>query len=138
MIEHGILRRSKIKLSLGYLNKPFPKEIEKKLRVEELDYRIHFALNCGAKSCPAIASYNATQIDDQLELSTHSYLSQEVEIKNNEVWIPKLFLWFKNDFGRKKGTYKILNKYKLIEPNSKPKIHYKEYNWDIYLNHYKF
>lgn len=34
-IEHGILRRSKIKWSLGYLNKLFPSKKEKELRVHE-------------------------------------------------------------------------------------------------------
>ena len=42
-IEHGILRRSKIKWSLGYFNKLFPGKTEKLLRVDKLDYRLHFA-----------------------------------------------------------------------------------------------
>ncbi len=54
-IEHSILRRSKNKLSLGYFNKLFPGKLEKLLRVENPDFRIHFALNCGAESCPPIA-----------------------------------------------------------------------------------
>ena len=37
-IEHGILRRSKIKWSLGYFSKLFPKKTEKDLRVYKLDY----------------------------------------------------------------------------------------------------
>ena len=41
-IEHGLLRRSKIKWSLGYLNKWFPAVFEKEQRVETVDYRIHF------------------------------------------------------------------------------------------------
>jgi hypothetical protein len=49
-IEHGILRRSKIKWSLGYLNKLFPSAFEKHQRADKADYRIHFALNCGAKA----------------------------------------------------------------------------------------
>ncbi len=47
-IEHGILWRSKCKLSLGYFNKIFKSRFEKAFRVDKLDYRIHFALNCGA------------------------------------------------------------------------------------------
>ena len=42
-IEHGILRRSKIKWSLGHLNKLFPGKAERQLRVDKLDYRLHFA-----------------------------------------------------------------------------------------------
>src|SRR5687768_3262209 len=36
-IEHGILRRSKIKWSLGYLNKIFPSSFEKIFLVNKLD-----------------------------------------------------------------------------------------------------
>ncbi len=36
-VEHGILRRSKNKLSLGYLNKWFPGRYEKDFRVDRLD-----------------------------------------------------------------------------------------------------
>lgn len=53
-IEHGILRRSKVKWAGGHLQKWFPSGFEKKHRVEQLDWRIHFALNCGAAGCPAV------------------------------------------------------------------------------------
>jgi len=58
-IEHGIIRKSRWKLSLGYLSKPFRAKWETKLRVKNIDWRIHFALNCGAKSCPPVAVYTS-------------------------------------------------------------------------------
>ena len=45
VIEHDFLRRSSIKLSLGKLHKLFPSKLERKFRVDDVDYRIHFALN---------------------------------------------------------------------------------------------
>jgi hypothetical protein len=51
-IEHRLLRRSQFAWSLGYLTNPFPGEFERSLRVDAVDPRIHFALNCGATSCP--------------------------------------------------------------------------------------
>jgi len=65
-IEHGILRRSKIKWAFGYLGKLFPSALEKAWRVAKVDARIHFALNCGAKSCPPIAFYSSLHQDRQL------------------------------------------------------------------------
>ena len=41
------------------------------MAVDVIDFRIHFALNCGAKSCPPIAFYSYDKINDQLDLATH-------------------------------------------------------------------
>ena len=60
-IEHGILRRNaRNHIEVG----------DSKLThmVDKVDYRIHFALNCGAQSCPAIAFYTIAS----LEKRTHN------------------------------------------------------------------
>ncbi len=66
------------------------------------DPRIHFALNCGARSCPQIAIYSSTNLEKALNMATTSYCNAEVDIllENAEVRLSKLFLWYKNDFGR--------------------------------------
>ena len=137
-IEHGILRHSKNKWSLGYFNKLFPSNIEKKLRVDNLDYRIHFALNCGAKSCPPIVFYNPEMLDTQLELATKAYLSSEVEYDktNNIVNLPALMGWFRADFGGKKTMIKILKQHNIIPAIANPKIKFKKYDWTLSLNNY--
>ncbi|HEX8459996.1 MAG TPA: DUF547 domain-containing protein [Segetibacter sp.] len=139
LIEHGILRRSKIKWSEGYLNKLFPSAFEKKFRVSKLDYRIHFALNCGAKSCPPIAFYEPQQIDKQLAIAVKIYLKGESEYNKlkNEVAIPALMGWFRHDFGGKKGIREILIYNKIIPEGSKPTIKFKKYDWSLYLDNYK-
>ena len=139
LIEHGILRHSKIKWSEGYLGKLFPSAFEKKFRVEKLDYRIHFALNCGAKSCPPIAFYDPAQIDKQLNIAVKTYLKGEVEYDQNKnnVDVPALMGWFRNDFGGKQGIIEILIKNNIIPVGSKPSIHFKKYDWSLYLNNYK-
>lgn len=137
-IEHGILRRSKIKWSLGHLDKLFPSRREKALRVKNLDYRIHFALNCGARSCPPIAFYNDETLDTQLDLATKAYLTGEAEYDSstNTIRLPKLMSWFRADFGGKKGMVKILRKYGIIAADSLPKISFKDYDWTLTLNNY--
>lgn len=136
-IEHGILRRSKVKLSLGYLNKWFVGRFERQMRVDTLDPRIHFALNCGAKSCPAIAYYSPEKIDEQLETATKVYLNNECAVLGNTIEIPILFSWFRADFGGEKGIYAFLRHYGLITANQQPKLKYKSYNWDLELNNYR-
>jgi thiol-disulfide isomerase/thioredoxin len=138
-IEHGILRRSKIKWSLGYLNKLFPNKVEKKLRVDRLDNRIHFALNCGAKSCPPIAFYKSSTIDNQLDAATNAFLTSEVkfEKEQNTVELPILLSWFRRDFGGKKRIISMLKKMQLIPENVQPKITFKKYDWTLYLDNFK-
>lgn len=138
-IEHGILRRSKVKLSLGYLNRWFVGRFERQMRVSQVDARIHFALNCGAKSCPAIAYYTPQDIEAQLELSTKVYLMNECTLMpNNVLQIPVLFSWFRADFGGKDGTYSFLQRYQILNPDApKPDLVYKDYNWDLELDKYR-
>ncbi len=139
LIEHGILRRSKVKWSEGYLGKLFPSSFEKKFRVEKLDYRVHFALNCGAKSCPPIAFYDPVQLDRQLNVAVKVYLKGECEFDKGShvVKVPALMGWFRHDFGGKKGMLIILKNNKIIPADSHPAIQFKKYDWSLYLNNYK-
>jgi len=138
-IEHGILRRSSIKWSLGHLKKPFPGKTEKQLRVNQLDYRLHFALNCGAKSCPPIAFYKAESINEQLALATKVYLTSEVKYDEvaNRAELPTLMSWFRRDFGGKKGMLSLLRELSIVPADKKPAIQFKEYDWTLYLQNYK-
>lgn len=138
-IEHGILRRSKIKWSLGYLNKFFPNKTEKELRVNKLDNRIHFALNCGAKSCPPIAFYNAENLNTQLDVAATAYLTNEANynIENNILYLPALLSWFRRDFGGKKKIIELLKSKQLLATTVKPNVRFKKYDWVLYLDNYK-
>lgn len=137
-IEHGILRHYRWKLSLGYLSQAYPSKIIKRLSVSKIDYRIHFALNCGAKSCPPIAFYNYANINRQLELATTAFLTSETEIDatNKTVHVSKIMQWFKADFGGKKGTLKILSQY-LKQNFTGYTITYKAYSWNEKLRNYQ-
>lgn len=102
-IEHGILRANNGHPAAG---KPQFEESDPRLKVAltKLDPRIHFALNCGARSCPPIRIYTEERIDNQLEMATKSFVSQEVTVvgkekKKFEIYMSKLFLWYGTDFG---------------------------------------
>ncbi|MFT4666324.1 MAG: hypothetical protein ACI8YQ_000116 [Polaribacter sp.] len=136
-MEHGILRRYRYKLSLGYLPNIFTPALLKKMAVEKIDYRIHFALNCGAKSCPPIAFYNVDRIEQQLEMATLSFLEGETDIFSDkkEIHVSRLFQWFAGDFGGKSGTRQILQEKLKLETKGQ-KIIYKEYSWEEELDNY--
>lgn len=135
-IEHGILRRSKNKLSLGYFNKVFPGKLEKSLRVEKPDFRIHFALNCGAESCPPIAFYNANEIDVQLEMAEKAFIISRSRVEGETVVVSKIFSWFRADFGGKKGIKSLLLKHGIIKGLSY-KLEFDDYNWELELKKYR-
>lgn len=138
-IEHGILRRNKIKMSFGYLTKWNVPAWAKLLQVEKLDYRIHFALNCGANSCPPITSYNAENVNQQLCNNTKNYL-QDVSVfsttKSNRVKVPRLFLWYFADFGGFKGIKNLYRKYNLLPIDTEPKFSFLSYDWSVNIDNY--
>lgn len=137
-IEHGILRRSKSLYSLGYFERFFPANWEKKLRVDILDPRIHFALNCGAESCPAIYFYTEKKISEQLDLATVTFLTNDVSYdpKLNSAKVTRLFLWFNGDFGGHSGIVSMLEKFLKIPVNKNTLFHYKPYDWNLILGKY--
>lgn len=130
-IEHGILRRYRWKFSKGYLPNLFTPKLIKNLAVNTIDYRIHFALNCGAVSCPPIAFYKEASINEQLDLATQSFLETETTIHadSKQVETTRLFQWFAGDFGGKKGTKKILSQV-FNQDLHRYSLKFKEYNWD--------
>lgn len=135
-IEHGILRRSRIKLSLGYLGKLFVGKFERQFRVEQQDARIHFALNCGAQSCPAIASFDREGIDTLLDLNARAYLEGNTRITSDAVYVTRLFLWFRGDFGGKRGIRHFLQQYKILPEDSKHTLRYLPYSWQLDLDNF--
>lgn len=138
-IEHGLLRNSRLSFGFGYLRNPFAFGFEKKFRVGKLDSRIHFALNCGAKSCPPIGFYTTDNVDEELDIATESYLSQETDYleEENTVEVPRIFLWFRGDFGGKEGIYDFLRKYGVIPENVEPKLEYQEYDWSLEISNFR-
>lgn len=137
-IEHGIIRGSKVKWSLGLIQDPFADDFEKTFRVEETDPRIHFALNCGAKSCPEIAIYDENKIDRQLDAISRQFLNRTSTYKPKEgkVYVTSLISWFRGDFDGLDGAQEMLKKYDVIPRDADPELEFKEYDWTLDLGNY--
>lgn len=123
-IENGVLRLKKVK---------FQEDFIASFRPKQLDYRIHFALNCGATSCPPIAYYDPKDLDKQLSIAELSFISTNTsyDAAKNEVAISELFKWFADDFGGESGVLKLLKTNQVIPPWSNPKIIYTAYDWNL-------
>ena len=136
-VEHGILRKYRYKYSLGFLPNLLSKSRIKKLAVDKIDYRIHFALNCGAVSCPPIAFYKVENLDAQLDLATQSFLESETvwDHDNKVAKVTALFKWFYADFGNTKGIKEIY-KNQLDVDMTGYSIKYREYSWEDDLENF--
>lgn len=142
-IEHGILRANR---SSGVWGKPFSKE-DPRLRfiLDDLDPRIHFALVCGAKSCPPIGVYDEKEIDKQLDLAARSFINSEIEIHEAEKLIvsSQIFEWYAEDFGKgQKERLSFIIRYldskerkEFLERNiDSIKISYRQYDWSLNIH----
>jgi hypothetical protein len=100
VIEHALLRGNR---RPPYRMRPLLRSSDPRLAAapEAPDARIHFALNCGARSCPPIRGYSAEGLDAELELATRSYLEAETSIDpdRGRVRLPRLMRLYRADFG---------------------------------------
>jgi len=121
-IEHDFLSKKNINIEFG-----------NQFQLITTDPRIHFALNCGAASCPLIRFYEVEKIDAQLNLATQVYLESDViyDTLTNKVSVPAIMNWFKDDFNGEEGILIFLKFFEIIPKNAYPKIQFKEYDWTI-------
>ncbi|CAM1293844.1 Uncharacterised protein g855 [Pycnogonum litorale] len=144
-IENGVLRGNK--RGVGMFSPPFKKN-DPRLKVALLSCEplIHFALVCGAKSCPPIKTYSSNEVISQLRLAAESFLESDeaVELVHDkfEVHLSQIFKWYKNDFGKNdedllrwifehtsEGEKK--NNLGEIIQDHKRKIVYQPYDWGV-------
>ncbi|WP_026776196.1 DUF547 domain-containing protein [Polaribacter sp. Hel_I_88] len=138
-IEHDIMRKSRIKWSWGYLRKYFRPKWERKLRIDgDLEWRIHFALNCGAKSCPPVALFSAENLDKELDFMATEYLNEQTtyNAETKTATSVALFSWFRADFGGLCGVREILAEYK-ITPEKPKDLEFKNYDWTLLLGNFR-
>jgi hypothetical protein len=135
-IEHGILRRSAILAVLGYVRNPAPSRFERVLRVERVDPRVHFALNCGARSCPPLAAWDPATLDADLDRATGTYLAGESarSADGRELVVPRLLRWYRGDFGGRAGTLALLRRHGIIGPDEAPRLRFADYDWTLDLD----
>lgn len=145
-IEHGILRGNRPSPSNLLGKQSFSsKDPRRFCSIVPRDPRIHFALNCGARSCPPIRVFSGEDLDAELEAATSAFCEGEVTVdpENRTVYLSKLFDWYKGDFGdtteerlrwilpfldpKKRGNLEKL----LSEGADKIKVQFNVYDWGV-------
>jgi len=110
------------------------------LRPRFKDPRIHFAINCAARSCPPLRSdpYEGAILDQQLNEMGSTFINDPSRnrLERNTLYVSKIFDWFEEDFdgdvvgfilkyakgGLKKGLE--INKGDVV-------IKYLDYDWSL-------
>lgn len=102
------------------------------LRPQFKDPRIHFALNCAAKSCPPLwnHAYTAENLNATLEARAEAFINnpKHNSISSTQAQVSKIFEWYSADFGDLK---KFLNKYSNTKLKSSAEVSFKDYNWEL-------
>lgn len=75
-----------------------------------LDPRVHFALNCGAASCPLIRYYRGESLDEELEQAAEVFItgSTRVDSAPRVVETSKILDWYAGDFGGPAGVLRVV------------------------------
>jgi len=94
--------------------------------------RIHFAVNCAAKSCPKLmnAAFLPNKLNYQLSKQAKAFINgNKNELTANKIVISKIFEWYAEDFGS--SVIDFINTYSDTKIDPTATIEYKEYNWDL-------
>lgn len=95
-IEHGILRRSPKGDARGFDETLFDAfDIRNR---PPFDNRIHFAINCGARSCPPVKIFKSATLDADLSAAAAAFCGSEIAMEDNVVTVSRLFMWYRTDF----------------------------------------
>ncbi len=137
-IEHGVLRANRP--SPLAVTPPFaPGDPRLMLTVEPMDARIHFAINCGARSCPPARRYDADELERQLDDATRFYLERELTVENHVLYACELFRWFRGDFEASAGGLQGFLLHHLppgavrraVHEHGVARMEYRPYDWRL-------
>lgn len=100
------------------------------------DARIHFAINCAAKSCPDLRTeaYRSNKLDAQLrhqvQLTLNNSSKGFLQEKGNAVKVTKVMDWFREDFNQG-NLHTWLTPYKKQSVNKNTQIRFFAYDWSL-------
>ena len=105
-LENGILRANSV--PPYHFTKPFGNgDSRAGFALSETDPRIHFALNCGAKSCPPVRRYTVRGLQEELTAAAIAFCEDDsnvlVDESKRELRVSKIFKWYSGDFSTSKG-----------------------------------
>ncbi len=136
-VEHGVLRDNR--------RRPWPPlrpfgagDPRRALAVRPPDPRFHFAITCGAASCPPVGVYRADAIDGQLDLATRNFVNQEIALDGERLACSRLFKWYRADFEAAGGLAPFLLRHlddgparRALAAGASPCAAFRPYSWTL-------
>ena len=104
-----------------------------------LDYRVHAALVCAARSCPPLSrgSYRADRLEQQLEESMARWLAREDlnRFHPGRAEVSSIFKWFREDFDAAGGVLVVLRRHapESARPllDGRVEVRHLDYDWSL-------
>ena len=99
--------------------------------------RVHFALNCASRSCPALnpEPFRADKLEAQFEKLAKAYVESDkgvrVSADEKSVELSKIFDWYKDDFKSVGGTVEFINKHRAKPLPGGVKVNFQDYDWAL-------
>jgi len=120
-------------------------DVENKILRERFDEpRIHVAIVCASKGCPALQSeaYRAGELGDQLDRAFAAFMTDEDKNRYDSdagiLHVSRIFKWFAKDFRAGGGPAGYMARYgdpatrrELAGASSEPHIEYTAYDWSL-------
>ena len=93
------------------------------------DPRIHFAINCAARSCPPMRmeAFTGDKIDVQLDDQARKFVRANTHIAGSVIHVTKIMDWFASDFDNQES---FLLRYMEL-PRMRTTIEYDDYDWSL-------
>ena len=138
-IEHGVLRANR-----GHPSLPGPQfgphDPRRSYVLPDVDPRLHMALNCAARSCPPIAAYDPTRLDQQLDLASTSFINggaAHYDPATDTLELSRIFKWYARDFGGRQGVQAFLRRYaqpplkEALAIDRMERVRWQRYDWAV-------
>lgn len=107
-MEHGVLRGNR---RVSVMPAPFGRRDSRRgACVQQVDARIHFVLNCAAKSCPPVLFVTTENVREVLAGALQAFLgdSDNLQVEEECVRLSMIFKWYGEDFCDGGGEQKLL------------------------------
>lgn len=137
-VEHGVLRGNRRRVIPP--RRPFgARDVRRGLALDPIDPRVHFAINCGARSCPPLGIYRSHSIEPQLDLATRGFVNAEVALEDGRLVCSRLFKWYRRDFDVAGGVTAFLLRYlddgparRALAGGDAPRVGYRGWDWSLH------